>query len=113
MTEAIQVVTTIGSQAEAATLARELVARRVAACVQVAGPLVSTYHWQGKIECGEEWTCVIKTLASKYDQLEQAILELHPYDVPEILALPVLAGHKRYLDWLAAELNAGPSPRLA
>jgi periplasmic divalent cation tolerance protein len=113
MTEAIQVVTTIGSQQEAATLARELVARRAAACVQVSGPLVSTYHWQGRIETGEEWVCVIKSLASKYSQLEQMILELHPYDVPEILAVPVLAGHRRYLDWLATELDAGPEQRPA
>ena len=108
MTEAIQVVTTAGSKEEANKIANALVARRLAACVQVSGPITSTYHWQGKIETSQEWVCVIKSLASKYPALEAAIYELHSYDVPEILATSVVAGHRGYLDWLAAELNDGP-----
>lgn len=112
MTEAIQVVTTAGSKQEANKIANALVARRLAACVQVSGPITSTYHWQGKIETSQEWVCVIKSLASKYPALEAAICELHSYDVPEILATSVVAGHRGYLDWLTAELNDGPEQRI-
>lgn len=108
MTDAIQVITTIGSREEADKLAHELVARRLAACVQVAGPLTSTYRWQGKIETSQEWALIIKSLESKYAPLEAAIRELHPYDLPEILATSVVAGQRSYLDWLATELNDGP-----
>jgi periplasmic divalent cation tolerance protein len=111
MTGAIQVITTIGSKEQADSLATELVARRVAGCVQVFGPISSTYHWQGEIETSAEWVCTIKSLASKYDSLEAAILELHPYDVPEILAVEVVAGHRGYLNWLAEEINRGPEQR--
>ena len=107
MTDCIQVITTIGSKEEADKLARALVARRLAACVQVAGPVTSTYRWQGKIETSQEWVCVIKSLESRYPALEAAIRELHPYQVPEILATRVVAGHRGYLDWLAAELAGG------
>jgi periplasmic divalent cation tolerance protein len=108
MTDCIQVITTLATKDEADKLAHALVARRLAACVQVAGPITSTYHWQGKIETSQEWACLIKSLASKYPALEAAIRELHPYDVPEILATPVVAGHAGYLDWLAAELSPAP-----
>jgi periplasmic divalent cation tolerance protein len=108
MTDAIQVITTIGTREEADKLARDLVARRLAACVQVAGPITSTYRWQGNIETSQEWSLVIKSLQSKYAPLEAAIRELHPYDVPEILAVTVVAGQPDYLDWLAAALRDGP-----
>jgi periplasmic divalent cation tolerance protein len=104
MADCIQVITTIGSKDQADKLAQALVARRLAACVQVAGPITSTYHWQGKIETSQEWTCLIKSLESKYTALEAAIRELHPYEVPEILATRVVAGSKDYLDWVAAEM---------
>jgi periplasmic divalent cation tolerance protein len=104
MTDAIQVVTTTGSQEEAERIAQALVTRRLAACVQVAGPIASTYHWKGKLETSQEWLCVIKTLQSHYPALEAAIRELHSYDVPEILAFTVVRGHRDYLAWLASEL---------
>ncbi|REK08250.1 MAG: divalent-cation tolerance protein CutA [Planctomycetota bacterium] len=113
MTGVLQVVTTVDSKQQADKLAEALVARRLAACVQVSGPITSTYHWQGKVESGEEWICAIKSLSAKYKSLEQAIVELHPYDVPEILAFDVVAGHRGYLDWLAAELGGGPEQRPA
>jgi periplasmic divalent cation tolerance protein len=112
MSEPIQVVTTTGSREEADKIAGALVERRLAACVQVVGPITSTYHWQGKLETSQEWLCVIKTLRSRYTPLEAAIRELHSYDVPEILAFGVVAGHRDYLDWLAAELPEVPPGRI-
>ncbi len=76
---------------------------RLAACVQVLGPITSTYRWQGKIETGSEWLCVVKSREERYDELERAIRSLHPYEVPEILATPVTAGNPAYLAWLEAE----------
>ncbi len=70
--------------------------------MQVAGPITSTYRWQGAIETGEEWLCLAKTMKANYAPLEAAIRELHPYEVPEILAVPIVAAHQAYLDWLAA-----------
>jgi len=100
MTEAITVMTTLDSRAAADKLARELVERGLAGCVQIAGPITSTYRWQGAIETAEEWLCLVKTRRSQYEPLEAAIRELHPYEVPEILAVPVVAGFAAYLEWL-------------
>ena len=76
----------------------------MAACVQVAGPITSTYRWQGKIETAQEWQCWAKSRREFYDEIQQAIRRLHPYEVPEILALPVLAGSVDYLAWLEGEV---------
>lgn len=108
MTGAIQVVVTAPSREEAETIAQGLLARRLAACVQVAGPVTSMYHWQGKLETSQEWVCTIKSLRSHYPALEAAIRELHSYDVPEILATEVAAASRDYLEWLAAELSPPP-----
>ena len=106
MTDFIQVVTTTGSREDADRIARALVEKRLAGCVQVLGPISSTYRWEGEIESAEEWLCLIKSSSDRYPDLERAILELHPYDVPEILATPVAAGSAAYLQWLADELRA-------
>ncbi len=104
MTDVIQVVTTTSSKEQAETIAQELVARRLAACVQVMGPISSTYQWQGKLETSQEWLCAIKTRQTHYLAVEDAIRELHSYEVPEILAFGVVAGSRGYLDWLRGEL---------
>jgi uncharacterized protein involved in tolerance to divalent cations/uncharacterized protein (DUF433 family) len=101
----IQLTTTTETKADARTIADALVERRLAACVQIIGPITSTYRWQGKVETAEEWLCVIKSRHDLYDALEAAILELHPYDVPEILITPVTGGSQSYLDWLDGELR--------
>ncbi|MGD9723236.1 MAG: divalent-cation tolerance protein CutA [Pirellulales bacterium] len=111
MIDVIQVVTTTASQEEAQRIAQAVVGRRLAACAQIAGPITSIYHWQGQIETSQEWTCTIKTVAARYAAVEVAIRELHSYEVPEILAVPVLAGSQAYLDWLAAELAGEPNSR--
>lgn len=105
MAEYIQVVTTAEHREDAQRIARELVERRLAACVQVVGPIASVYRWQGKIENAEEWQCWAKSRADLYAAIEQAIRRLHPYEVPEILAIPVLAGSPDYLKWLDDEVK--------
>jgi periplasmic divalent cation tolerance protein len=105
MTAALQVVTAAGSRDEAEKIARELVARRLAGCAQVSGPIKSFYHWQGTLETSQEWLCILKTLPSHYAALEAAICELHSYDVPEILAFQVVEGSRDYLSWLGGELS--------
>ena len=103
----IQVITTTASKEDARRIADRLIAARLAACVQIVGPISSIYRWQGNIERASERLCVIKTRLSLYAQVEALIRTLHPYDVPEILAVPVLAGNRDYLRWLNQEL-AGP-----
>lgn len=105
MTEVIQVFTTVDTGEAAETIARVLVERRLAACAQVIGPLRSTYWWEGEIETAEEWLCLIKTTGSAYAALEEAIRAQHPYDVPEILAVPVTAGNASYLAWVQARVS--------
>ncbi|NQU24372.1 MAG: divalent-cation tolerance protein CutA [Candidatus Nealsonbacteria bacterium] len=103
MTDFIQVVTTTERKEDALAIARALVEQRLAGCVQVLGPVTSTYRWQGNVETAQEWQCWAKSRRGLYDQIEQTIRRLHPYEVPEILALPVTAGSSDYLAWLEAE----------
>ena len=105
MTDAVQIFTTIDSKDGARKIADALVRRKLAACVQVLGPIASTYRWKGEIETAEEWLCIAKSRAGLYAEVEAAIRELHPYEVPEILAVPVLAAHHDYLDWLRTEVK--------
>jgi len=103
MTDVIQVVTTTASEDEAQRIASALIERRLAACVQTVGPIISTYRWQGAVETSQEWQCVIKTRRDLFAEVEAAIIELHSYDVPEVLAMSVVAGSRNYLDWVASE----------
>jgi periplasmic divalent cation tolerance protein len=97
----VQVLTTVASEAEAERIASSLVERRLAACVQTIGPITSRYRWKGKVEQAEEWQCLAKTEAIRFRAVEKAIRELHSYEEPEILAIPVLAGSKGYLSWIS------------
>jgi len=99
----IQVTTTAAARADAEKIARALVERRLAACVQVAGPVSSTYRWRGDIETAQEFLCIIKTRAELFEKVESAIRELHPYETPEIIATPITGGSADYLKWLADE----------
>jgi len=105
MAEYIQVVTTTTRKAEAQAIARALVEQRLAACAQVLGPVTSTYWWEGKLETNHEWQCWIKTRRDLYEQIEQAIRQLHSYAVPEILAIPIVAGSVSFLAWIDDELK--------
>jgi periplasmic divalent cation tolerance protein len=99
----VQVVTTTGTRAEADAIAQAVVEARLAACVQVVGPVTSRYWWDGAVEVAEEWLCLVKTTADRYPELEAAIRQCHSYDEPEIVALPVVAGSRSYLDWVTRE----------
>ena len=104
MTDYIQVTTTTENRVDADRIAKSLVEARLAACVQIEGPITSTYRWNGRIETSQEWRCVIKTGRDLFEQIDRAIRKIHPYDVPQILAVPILAGSPAYLDWLEGEL---------
>ncbi len=98
------VLTTTPTLALARSLAGSLVEERLAACVQVVGPVQSTYRWQGRVISSREWLVVAKTTGSRLRRLFSAVTSRHPYDTPELIALPVAVGSKRYLDWLRSEV---------
>jgi periplasmic divalent cation tolerance protein len=104
--QAIQVVTTVGNRAEAERIAAQLVGERLAACVQIVGPVKSTFHWQGAIEVSEEWFCLAKTTLDRYEAIERQIRALHSYELPEIIALPIVAGSPEYLAWIARDVGS-------
>jgi periplasmic divalent cation tolerance protein len=97
------VITTTPTRRLAGQISSALVGRRLAACVQVAGPVNSTYRWQGKLENGREYMLFIKTTRPRYPAVEKAIRELHPYSTPEIIALAITSGAQDYLSWLKTE----------
>jgi periplasmic divalent cation tolerance protein len=103
MEEYVHVLTTVDNEEKAAELQRLLVEERAAACVQVLGPISSLYGWEGQIEEAQEWLCLVKTRGSEYQRLESLIKENHPYETPEIIAIPIIAGNEDYLEWIKAE----------
>lgn len=105
MTDCIQVMTTVEEREQAEAIAETLLAEKLAACVQVVGPITSYFHWQGKKEKSTEYLCLIKSRRYLFAKIEAAIKKAHPYEVPEILAVPVVAGSEAYLDWLAHEVR--------
>jgi periplasmic divalent cation tolerance protein len=103
---AIMVVTQMPDRASALTLARSLVESRVAACVSIGAPVESLYHWRGKIETAQEIPVVVKTRADRYADVEAAIRARHPYELPEIVAVPITHGLGPYLQWIVDETAA-------
>jgi periplasmic divalent cation tolerance protein len=101
--EYLQVQTTTDSRAEAMELGRSAVQARLAACAQVAGPVASTYWWEGGIERAEEWLVLLKLPATRFSELAAFITERHSYDEPEIVAIPIVAGSATYLSWISEE----------
>ena len=79
---------------------RALVTKKLAACVQRLGPIQSTYVWEGAVNTGQEWLLLIKTKQSVYESVESLIRTTHPYEIPEILAVPVVQGYQPYLSWM-------------
>jgi periplasmic divalent cation tolerance protein len=106
MTNARIVFTTAGSHEEAARLARALVERRLAACVNIVGPIESIYRWRGAIETSPEFLLVIKTTVTRFDAVRAAIRELHSYELPECLEIGVDAGSPEYLAWLGESVTS-------
>ena len=105
MAEFIVVLSTCPDEASAAHIARELLESGLAACISRQA-VRSTYRWQGRIEDEPEVLLLIKTLDSRFADLEMRLKSLHPYDVPEIIALPIVAGSAAYLSWLTAEATS-------
>ena len=103
---AILVVTQMPDRASALTLARLLVESRLAACVSIGAPVESLYHWRGKIETAQEISVVVKTRPERYADVEASIRAHHPYELPEIVAVPVTDGLAPYLQWIADETRA-------
>jgi len=101
----IQVLTTCGSEQEAGRIAAELLEKRLAACVQTIGPIVSRYRWRGKLEEEREWQCLVKTEEAHYGEVEATIRSLHTYEEPEIIATPIVAGSRGYLDWISENVG--------
>lgn len=106
MARAVVCLTTVGSRRDAMRLARELVRKKLAACVNVISGAVSFYHWKGKLCRDPEILLVIKTTSAKVSALERELTRLHPYDLPEFVVLPVTRGSRRYLSWLARSVRA-------
>lgn len=102
------VLTTVNNQADAQALARILVEKRLAACAQI-NAIESVYRWEGAIQQGTEWRILLKTASDRYQALEAAILEHHPYDLPAIVALPCSQALAPFADWVAQESNVPAS----
>lgn len=103
MHEHVRVETTVDSADGAASLARSVVESRLGACAQVAGPIASTYRWEGAVTTDQEWLVVMKTAADRLDELVAHLRSAHPYDVPEVVATPVVGGNSDYLGRVTAE----------
>lgn len=98
-----QVMTAVDNEEDAENIASAIVSQRLAACVQIIGPVNSTFWWNSDVQTTEEWICLIKTRADLYPEVEAVIQQVHPYDVPEVIAFPIVAGGKSYLDWIDRE----------
>jgi periplasmic divalent cation tolerance protein len=100
----LQITTTTETKEQAEKIAKYLVEERFAACVQIMGPIVSIYRWKEKVEEASEWLCLIKTREELFKKVETAIKKLHSYETPEIIAVPITKGNRKYLSWLTDAL---------
>ncbi|HQR51154.1 MAG TPA: divalent-cation tolerance protein CutA [Methylophilaceae bacterium] len=102
----ILVLTNLPDRESAGKIAAHLIEKRLAACVNILAPCTSIYHWQGKTESTQEIPLLIKTTEERYTELEQAIRALHPYELPEIIHVPVTGGLPAYLNWVSEEVSS-------
>lgn len=105
MSEFVLVLTNTPTLAEAQAIADAAVTTHLAAAVQIIGPVQSVYRWHGQVERAEEWICLLKTKQALYPEVERMIQTLHAYELPGILAIPVVAGGELYLSWLEGQLK--------
>jgi len=106
LTDKILVLVTCGSRKEARKIAHALVGQRLAACVSEIGvPVASTYRWKGKVESAKEFLLLIKTTKKRFEAVRDAVRKLHSYEVPEVIALPIAAGLRAYLNWIAESVK--------
>lgn len=106
MTDALVIFCTCSSEEEARRIANDLVASRLAACVNILPAIQSVYRWQGAVENAREILLIVKTTQARFAAVRDRIAELHSYEVPEIIAVPVVDGGHRYLEWLRSEVLA-------
>jgi periplasmic divalent cation tolerance protein len=105
MTDKLLVLTTAGSENEARKIAQTLVERRLAACVNILHRIQSIYRWEGNVEVAEEYLLLIKTVKLREEQVRAAIRELHSYELPECIAIPIESGSMEYLKWLSESVE--------
>ena len=105
MSEYIQVATTVETKTEAVRIAHLVVERRLAACVQILGPVMSVYWWKEEIQQAHEWICLLKSRADLYEELESTIQQVHSYETPEVLVVSIVNGSSDYLNWLENSLK--------
>jgi periplasmic divalent cation tolerance protein len=105
MTDKRLILTMASGREEANSIASELVSRRLAACVNILGPVASVYHWQGEIEHSEEFLLLIKSTEAQFLPIQAAIRELHSYKIPELISFTVESGLESYLDWIGASVR--------
>jgi periplasmic divalent cation tolerance protein len=107
------VLCTVGSAEDAERIADALVDRGLAACVNVVPGVTSFYRWKGKTARDAEWLMVMKTTAGRFEALREALVDLHPYDLPEIIALPIERGHTPYLEWIDESVASREDPSVS
>ena len=105
MTDKRLMLTTTSSSEEANAIATELVSRRLAACVNIVGPISSIYRWQGELERAEEFLLLIKSTEAQAQPIQEALRELHSYQLPELICLPIESGLDSYLNWIATSVR--------
>jgi periplasmic divalent cation tolerance protein len=112
MTDKILVLVTCGSRKETRKIAGALVEQRLADCVSEIGvPVTSTYCWKGRVERTKEFLLLIKTSKKRFSEVRDAVHKLHSYEIPEIIALPIAAGSRDYLDWITESVSVSPQTR--
>jgi periplasmic divalent cation tolerance protein len=99
----VQIITMVSKKSDAKKISEALIGKRLAACVQILGPIKSIYRWKGKIEISKEFMCAMKTRKALYKKVEKQIRNIHSYEVPEIIAVSIAKGSKDYLKWLSNE----------
>lgn len=110
MADCVQVTTTLPDEEAAQRIAAQLVEERLAACAQVVGPVSSIYRWRGEVERAREWYCHLKTSAARLPELQRRLHALHPYEVPEIIAVPIVQGDADYLRWIEEAVSVTGPP---
>ena len=105
MTGPVVVLSAVGAPPDAQRIARALVEERLAACVNVVPGVVSIYRWKGVVEKEDELLLIIKTIGERVEQLKARLLQLHPYELPEVVVIPIGGGHAPYLEWLAEQVR--------
>ena len=101
----IIVLATTNSKQEAENIAQKLLEQKLIACANIVGPISSHFHWDGKVEQAEEFLVLMKSRSDLFEEISETVGKLHSYEVPEIIALPIMAGSKAYLDWLGTSLQ--------